>query len=275
MRWFKHLSGSLDDAFVSSLIERFGGDGYLVFFGVLEILSEEFDAENPGKVTESYKFFTRKLQVSRRKFVRILTFCHENLDKKTKKRRLKVSFSETSVTVECPRFIELCDDYTKRLLRTDSEQTTEQTPEKVPPKKKKKVIEGSEGLEGTEDLKIPPNPPRGTIPYQEIISYLNMRTGKNFNYTGNVTQRHIKARWKEGFRLEHFKQVIDTKVSKWFNDPKMMDFLRPSTLFGSKFESYLNEVDSLMVKKLGTKGAKDYLTSAQWAHEREQKENEK
>ena len=39
-----------------------------------------------------------------------------------------------------------------------------------------------------------------------------------------------------------FKRVIDTKATQWENDPNMSRYLRPETLFGPKFESYLNEI---------------------------------
>ena len=45
----------------------------------------------------------------------------------------------------------------------------------------------------------------------------------------------------EKYTIEDFKKVIDIKVSKWLNNPEMADYLRPDTLFGTKFESYLNE----------------------------------
>lgn len=79
------------------------------------------------------------------------------------------------------------------------------------------------------------------IPYDEIVGYLNERTGSAFKPDSKETRRHIKARWNDGYRLSDFKRVIDIKVSKWGPDPKMVDFLRPQTLFSTKFESYLNE----------------------------------
>ena len=45
----------------------------------------------------------------------------------------------------------------------------------------------------------------------------------------------------EGFTVEDFKTVIHKKAKQWMDDPKMIKFLRPETLFGSKFEGYLNE----------------------------------
>lgn len=87
------------------------------------------------------------------------------------------------------------------------------------------------------------------IPYQEIIDYLNQKTGKKFRVTTSANKSLIKARFKEGFTESDFKQVIDNKVSTWINDKKMTEYLRPQTLFGTKFESYLNDVPQSQVKQ--------------------------
>lgn len=78
------------------------------------------------------------------------------------------------------------------------------------------------------------------IPFTEIIFYLNKKTQKSFTIS-KETKQYIKARWNSGFRLDDFKKVIDNKCAKWLTDEKMVDYLRPQTLFGTKFESYLNE----------------------------------
>ncbi|PEF32719.1 phage replisome organizer N-terminal domain-containing protein [Bacillus wiedmannii] len=80
-----------------------------------------------------------------------------------------------------------------------------------------------------------------SIPYQEIVDYLNMKAKTNYKYTSKKTQDLIRARWKEGFRLNHFQLVIDIKASQWIDNTEMCGYLRPITLFGTKFESYLNE----------------------------------
>ena len=46
----------------------------------------------------------------------------------------------------------------------------------------------------------------------EIINYLNTATGKNFNHNSQTSQKHIKARIKEGFKVDDFKKVIDIKT---------------------------------------------------------------
>lgn len=78
------------------------------------------------------------------------------------------------------------------------------------------------------------------IPFKEIIDYLNEKTGSRYKHTSKKTQSLIKARFNDGFTLDDFKKVIDIKTDEW-KDTDMSKFLRPETLFGTKFESYLNQ----------------------------------
>ena len=75
----------------------------------------------------------------------------------------------------------------------------------------------------------------------EIVAYLNEKAGTNYKATAANTIRHIRARMAEGFTVEDFKHVVDVKVADWKNDRNMRKYLRPETLFGSKFEGYLNQ----------------------------------
>lgn len=78
-------------------------------------------------------------------------------------------------------------------------------------------------------------------PYQEILDYLNQKAGTSYRASSKATQRLVRARMSEHYTVEDFKKVIDIKVAAWKNDPKMSQYLRPKTLFGTNFESYLNE----------------------------------
>jgi len=80
---------------------------------------------------------------------------------------------------------------------------------------------------------------RPQLPYNQIIDYLNQKAKKHFKYA-ETSKKRIRTRWNEGYRLKDFEKVIDIKCSDWINDPKMNEYLRPSTLFGDKFEAYLN-----------------------------------
>lgn len=76
---------------------------------------------------------------------------------------------------------------------------------------------------------------------KNIINYLNNKCNTGYRYTTRATQDKIKARLNEGFTEDDFYTVIDVKCAEWKNDREMSKFLRPETLFGTKFESYLNQ----------------------------------
>lgn len=73
----------------------------------------------------------------------------------------------------------------------------------------------------------------------EIIDHLNKKANKNYKSNSKTTKKHINARLNEGYTLSDFKQVIDNRCATWLGTD-MEQYLRPETLFGSKFESYLN-----------------------------------
>jgi predicted phage replisome organizer/uncharacterized phage protein (TIGR02220 family) len=86
----------------------------------------------------------------------------------------------------------------------------------------------------------PPKPDEDSDTVAAIIAYLNEKAGTNYRTTGAKTKATIRARLAEGFTENSFRTVIDHKCGEWLCDPKMRGFLRPETLFGTKFESYLN-----------------------------------
>ena len=81
------------------------------------------------------------------------------------------------------------------------------------------------------------------IPYIEIIGYLNEKTGSRYSAKAQATRKLIHARFAEGRTLEDFKAVIDAKAAEWKNDPVMCKYLRPETLFCTKFERYLMDAE--------------------------------
>ena len=83
---------------------------------------------------------------------------------------------------------------------------------------------------------------------KDVVGYLNSVIGTDYKYTTEKTQSLIRARLREGFTVDDFKTVIDKKASAWLTDPQMQKYLRPETLFGTKFESYLNEPNTYKLK---------------------------
>ena len=78
------------------------------------------------------------------------------------------------------------------------------------------------------------------------MSYLNEKAGTGYRSTSRKTRSLIDARIREGFGISDFQRVIDNKVADWIHRTRegredMRPYLRPETLFGTKFESYLNQ----------------------------------
>ena len=73
-----------------------------------------------------------------------------------------------------------------------------------------------------------------------IIEYLNETAGTKYRTNTKQTLKLIKARFKEGYVLDDFYDVIDNKWKDWKNT-EWEKYMRPETLFGNKFENYLNQ----------------------------------
>lgn len=76
---------------------------------------------------------------------------------------------------------------------------------------------------------------------KEIVEYLNTKLNTKYRYTTKSIQSNIRARLNEGFSVDDFKTVIDKKKQTW-KGTDFEKYLRPETLFGTKFQSYLNEI---------------------------------
>ena len=75
---------------------------------------------------------------------------------------------------------------------------------------------------------------------EAVLNYLNERAKTNYKYSEDNC-KYIKKWIDEGFTLDDFKKVINIKISDWEDNEEMSGFIRPSTLFGKKFEEYLNQ----------------------------------
>jgi uncharacterized phage protein (TIGR02220 family) len=88
--------------------------------------------------------------------------------------------------------------------------------------------------------------------YSLVIDYLNSKANTKFRASTKNTQSYINARVREGYKLEDFIIVIDTKCDDWLGT-EWERYLRPATLFGTKFENYLNEANKKAPVGAGTK----------------------
>lgn len=107
------------------------------------------------------------------------------------------------------------------------------------------------------------------IPYEKIVDYLNRKTNSHYRPTSKATRRLIKARYNEGFTDIDFKTVIDKKCAEWLQDSNMVQYLRPETLFGTKFEAYLNQPDTGPIPRRNF-GSKPVRKATDWEQVQQQ-----
>ena len=93
----------------------------------------------------------------------------------------------------------------------------------------------------------------------EVVKALNETIGSHYRPTSKATMRHILARLREGFTVDDCREVIRKKSEEW-SGTEMATYLRPETLFGSKFESYLNAPEDPRAKGRAEKARED----AEW-----------
>lgn len=110
------------------------------------------------------------------------------------------------------------------------------------------------------DIEIDKELPIKENKIKEIVDYLNEKISSHYSYKTQKTKLHINARLNEGFTLNDFKTVIDKKVSEW-QGTEFEKYLRPETLFGTKFENYLlsNTAKKIEKKPFYNNVDEDYL----------------
>lgn len=80
---------------------------------------------------------------------------------------------------------------------------------------------------------------------ETVIQMLNVETdkkdGEGFSPRAKKNVELISALIREGYTVNDLKTVIEKKCDSWLTDPVMKSNLRPSVLFGDKFDEYLHE----------------------------------
>ncbi|MBW2178803.1 MAG: hypothetical protein JRG81_00280 [Deltaproteobacteria bacterium] len=183
IKWFKHISDSLDDPFIFDLMDRFGADGYLVFFGVLEIYSREFKTKHDWKLNVTRSYLSRKL--NKRQSTLVMK-CLKHIQKSGK---WEITFNDEQVIVFIPKFTEIIGEWTRRKLRSPSadapkilkteEEAEEEAEEDIPLKGK--------------GYKPPPCPQKKIIGlYHKILPSL-----PHIESWPDASENHLRTRWRE------------------------------------------------------------------------------
>jgi len=142
--------------------------------------------------------------------------------------RMRSKSSAEGYCKQCAYWYDTINDYlpTENQLPVDDKQLPVDKKQQSKVKESKVKESKEDTLSGTPDI----------APL--VIDYLNQKTNHSYHVTDSH-RRKISARVNEGFTIDDFRRVIDGKVAEWSGNVKLEKFLRPETLFGTKFDTYL------------------------------------
>lgn len=138
MKWFKHYTDSLDDPFIQGLMDEFSHLGYVVFFGLIEIIAKENGNEVTGVLTVSPAYLRRKLRTTPTRVRQVLDYCQTH-------GRLTADYSGKEWELCFAKIAKIKDNYTKNLqasgkkLSKHKEKEEYKEEKEVKSKKKKEI----------------------------------------------------------------------------------------------------------------------------------------
>ncbi|MFY0756280.1 phage replisome organizer N-terminal domain-containing protein [Bacillus licheniformis] len=172
------------------------------------------------------------IEVDENRFISITNWeKHQNIDamdkirEDTRKRVAKYRAKQKALKLSAP------SNVTCNVTVTESNETEEEEEKEEEREEENNILSGKPDDASSE---------KDEIPYKLIIDLLNKVAGTKYRHTTPKTKTLIKARWNEGFRFDDFKHVILVKCEEW-RGTDLDKYLRPETLFGTKFENYLNQ----------------------------------
>jgi uncharacterized phage protein (TIGR02220 family) len=262
MKWFKHFSTARFDPKMRRLIAKFGMDGYGVYMAILESIAFQLETtapipdleENSQDIAVFFNMDTVKVEeivsycISEesgllQRDAKMLVHLDNTLNRNPEIRAILKNFKKLGETSrnfeklgETSTNLEKLGETSRNFEKVKAEETRL---EETRIDKKEDIMLGSGEPNPVKSLINAQKEDAEKIPYKKITALLNRECHTHFKPETKNTRGFIRARWNEGWRIEEFEAVIRHKARDWLNDPRMVGYLRPQTLFGTKFESYL------------------------------------
>ncbi len=244
MRWFKHMTQTRADERIASLISECGMEGYGAYWAVLEIVANVMDKTSMCEVTYPLTIWSSMLLLHHNRVRSLLG----NFDVMG---LMKVSSCEGKVTVKVPNLLKYRDEYSKKSgqnpdkLRIKSGATPEQDTEtetETDTDTDIKELTKVNSLSGKPDDALFLKNKILKKEAIEVLDFLNEKTGKKYR-PSETNLKFIISRLKSGGTVSNCRMIIAKKYRDWKDDPKMINYVRPATLFNAtKFEQYLGEL---------------------------------
>ncbi len=248
MKWFKHLTASGSDPDIGELIDELGFEGYYLFFRTIEIMSTEFNIDNPGQNLFNFGWFLDQFsrKITRKKLVNFLEITSKN-------KRIFYSINGKSIHLNCPKLKNLTDEYTRqkpyRVIEKVTEKVTQEVTSdvitKVTPKIKDirlKIKEEDIRISSVSDDKNHPKP-------TSIIFDFDVQFFKNIS-------DQDKERWKKTYPACDIEQEL-LKITDWLvSNPSKRK---------ANYKRFISNWLSRTQDSGGTKGINGKMTSSEFS----------
>lgn len=232
MKWFKHYTDASNDDGINRLEQEFGYEGYGVYWKIIELCALKWDGKSKPIFTLNRKKIRLILSLNYVKTELILSLISEL-------KLFNVVISEFDYSFEIPKLLEIKDNHARNLQVAGNKVSTNLPLDKNRTDKNRTDKKGRRLL--CEDDKVEIEEAGKILQVESnILTHLNAVCLSSYR-PGKKTIGLIKARLADGFTYEDFKTVIESKHSEWIGTD-WAKFLRPETLFGNKFEGYLQSV---------------------------------
>lgn len=230
MKWFKHYQNAHTNRLIQALLlEKNGHELHSMYWLFMELLCGEFKKDTTVFTLSIEQIKSALHVVYDKKALRFLEVLSEFSSRFDEDLFNLQPISKKFYKIETPIILELMGKDFKRTRQRSGSATAKKKEERIKKKEernKNNIIASAPSAECV-----------------AIVDYLNMVSGKNFKPESKATLSAINARLAEGHSVEDFKTVIRKKSKQWMTNDRMSSFIRPRTLFGPKFEDYLNEIE--------------------------------
>lgn len=228
MKWFKHYSNAHTNNFIENLLaQKNGHELHSMYWLLMELLCGEFKKDDSTFYIGSDRLMSAlgiKYERKLKRFIQVLGEIATSFDQDCIKfTSISTQTSKEFWKIDAPILLELMGKDFKRTRSRSGSDTAKKKEERIKNKNKK--------------TPAPAVAPSSLV--TDVVNYLNEKTGKTFKSNSKATIQKINARSKDDYLFEDFKSVIDFKCEEWGRDPKWRQYLRPETLFSTKFEGYL------------------------------------
>lgn len=225
--YFRHSTSAFEDEKIQKCIQLLGYEGYAFYFILVELLAKQCENSFKNPITlhqQSIRIVWRKQQQS----------CEKVIRKLEESGLFVATFRESFIDFDIPNLEKYMGFYTNKNDPNASKES----------KRKEKKIK-----ESKEKITPPKKAAASTTDEVDVLNYLNTVSGKSYK----PIERNFKfiRSVLKNFTVDEARAVVDLKQSQWAHSEEMAKYIRPETIFGSKFESYLQETNSNTPKTIG------------------------